>query len=139
VSPQVKYVPLDVDPRKLQRLSAKHDGLEGVVGTATALPFEDRSFDYTLCTNVAHHLSDADLELMVSELGRVTSRQLVFVDPLRARRFASRLLWRIDRGSHPRSFDELVEVLSARFRSNQAEAFTVLHRYVLFIGTPIVR
>jgi SAM-dependent methyltransferase len=130
------YVPLDVDPRKLERLHAKHGQIEGVVGSATDLPFEARSFEYTLCTNVAHHLSDADLDLMVSEIQRVTSRQLVFVDPLRVDRVASRLLWRIDRGSFPRVYEELVEKLSRAFTPQQAEAFTILHRYLLFVGAP---
>ena len=133
--PGVTYVPLDVDPGKLGRLRQKH-GFEGVLASATALPFDDRSFDYALCTNVAHHLTDHELQTMVHELSRVTRRQLVFVDPLRTNRLASRLLWRIDRGSHPRSYDELVEQLTRRFIRRQAEALTLLHRYILFVGTP---
>lgn len=137
--PHVKYVPLDVDPRKLQRLRAKHKHLEGIVASATELPLDDGSFDYALCVNVAHHLTDADLELMLAELGRVVERKLVFVDPLRVNRFASRLLWRIDRGSYPRSYDQLLETLSARFESQQTEAFTILHSYLIFVGAPISR
>jgi SAM-dependent methyltransferase len=133
---RVTYVALDVDARKLERLHAKHGDVEGVVGSADALPFEADAFEYTLCTNVAHHLSDADFEHMVSELGRVTSRQLVFVDPLRANRLASRMLWSIDRGSYPRSYEQLVEGLSSRFASEHVEAFTILHRYLLFVGGP---
>jgi ubiquinone/menaquinone biosynthesis C-methylase UbiE len=131
---RVKYVALDVDVRKLERLRVKHEDVEWVVGSATALPFESRSFDYVLCTNVAHHLSDPDFERMVAELGRVTSRQLVFVDPLRVDRVASRVLWSIDRGSYPRSHEQLVERLSSRFAPKYVEAFTILHRYLLFVG-----
>jgi SAM-dependent methyltransferase len=134
----VTYVPLDVDERKLARLGETHRGVEGVVGSATALPFEADSFDYALCTNVAHHLEDAELELMVSELARVIRRRLVFVDPLRVSgRLASRMLWSIDRGSYPRSYEELVTALSSRFTTEHAEPFTVLHRYLVFVGTPI--
>jgi ubiquinone/menaquinone biosynthesis C-methylase UbiE len=132
----VEYVPLDVDRRKLDRLRQKHNGVDGIVASGTALPFDDASFDYTLCTNVAHHLSDPDLELLVAELARVTQQQLVFVDPLRTNRLASRVLWTIDRGSYPRSYEELVEKLTSRFASRQTEALTLLHRYVLFVGTP---
>jgi SAM-dependent methyltransferase len=135
--PHVEYVPLDIDRRKLDRLLEKHEGLDGVVGSATALPFDDGSFDYTLCTNVAHHLSDQDLQLMLDELGRVARHQIIFVDPLRVNRLVSKLLWSIDRGSHPRSYEELVERLTSRFVSQRAEAFTILHTYVLFVGTPI--
>lgn len=135
--PHVKYVPLDIDRRKLDRLRDTHKGLNGVVASATALPFDDDSFDYSLCTNVAHHLPDADLDLMVVELGRVTRKQLVFVDALRVNRLASRILWSIDRGSHARSYEELVERLTSRFASQLAEAFTLRHSYVLFVGVPI--
>jgi SAM-dependent methyltransferase len=132
--PHVRYVPLDVDRRKLERLRDSHKVLGGVVASATALPFDDDSFDYSLCTNVAHHLSDADLELMVGELGRVTRQQLVFVDALRTNRLASRILWSIDRGAHPRSHEQLVESLSSGFAPKHVEAFTILHRYLLFVG-----
>jgi ubiquinone/menaquinone biosynthesis C-methylase UbiE len=134
---RVKYVALDVNAGKLERLRAKYENVEGVVGSATALPFETRSFDYALCTNVAHHLSDTDFERTVAELARVTSRQLVFVDPLRIDRIASRMLWSIDRGSYPRSYEQLVERLSSRFAPERVEAFTILHRYLLFVGGPI--
>jgi ubiquinone/menaquinone biosynthesis C-methylase UbiE len=136
VPPHVKYVPLDVDRRKLDRLREKHRDVVGVVASATALPFDDASFDYTLCTNVAHHLSDADLELLMAELARVTRRQLVFVDSLRVSSLASRVLWSIDRGSYPRSYEGLVAKLTSRFASQQLETFTVLHTYVLFVGGP---
>jgi ubiquinone/menaquinone biosynthesis C-methylase UbiE len=132
----VDYVPLDVDRRKLDRLGEKLAGVDGVLASATELPFGDQSFDYTLCTNVAHHLSDRDFGAMVDELARVTRRQLVLIDPLRTDRLASKLLWRIDRGSHPRSYDEIVERLTPRFAHQHVEALTLLHRYILFVGTP---
>ena len=135
--PHVRYIPVDVDERKLDRLQAKHGGADGVVASATALPFEDSSVDYTLCTNVSHHLSDPELHLAVAELARVTRQELVFVDPLRVPRLASRALWSIDRGSHPRSYDELVDVLAARFDARRLETLTYLHTYLLFVGKPV--
>jgi ubiquinone/menaquinone biosynthesis C-methylase UbiE len=137
--PHVTYVPLDIDPQKLERLRLKHKHIDGVVASATELPYEESSFDYVLCINVAHHLSDGDLELMLAEIRRVAARQIVFIDPLRVNRIASRLLWSIDRGSYPRSYDQLLERLSTRFVSLHAEAFTILHSYVLFVGTPVSR
>jgi ubiquinone/menaquinone biosynthesis C-methylase UbiE len=137
--PHVKYVPLDVDPRKLERLRAKHKHVEGIVASATELPLDEGSFDYALCINVAHHLTDADFELMLTELGRVVTQKLVFVDPLRLNRTASRLLWAVDRGSYPRSYDHLLERLSGRFVSEQTEAFTIRHSYLLFVGAPFSR
>jgi ubiquinone/menaquinone biosynthesis C-methylase UbiE len=135
----VSYVPLDIDPRKLERLRAKHNHLEGIVASATELPLDDRSFDYALCINVAHHLTETDFERMLAELGRVVERKLVFVDPLRVNRIRSRLLWTIDRGSYPRTHDQLLEGLSTRFVSQQAEVFTIFHSYLLFVGAPSSR
>jgi SAM-dependent methyltransferase len=132
----VRYVALDIDERKLDRLRETHPGVEGVVGSAAELPFEDDSFEYTLCTNVSHHLGDTDVDLMVDELARVTRDRLVFVDALHTRRRASRILWSIDRGSHPRSHEELVERLRCRFSTVQADVFTVRHSYLLYLGTP---
>jgi ubiquinone/menaquinone biosynthesis C-methylase UbiE len=136
VPSHVEYVPLDIDKGKLHRLGQKYGGIDGVVASATALPFDRASFDYTLCTNVAHHLSDGDLAVMLAELGRVTRLQTIFVDPIRGHRLASRLLWSIDRGSYPRSKEELIETLSSRFATQQSETFTILHSYLLFVGTP---
>jgi ubiquinone/menaquinone biosynthesis C-methylase UbiE len=133
----VRYVPLDLDARKLERLAAMHAGVKGVVGSATALPFDDGSFDYTLCTNVSHHLEDSDFKLMVGELARVTRRQVVFVDALRTSRLTSRVLWSIDRGAHPRAYDELVDVLRMRFWAQSVETFTLRHSYLLFVGAPL--
>jgi SAM-dependent methyltransferase len=133
----VRYVPLDADRRKLDRLREKHGNVNGVVASATDLPFDDSSLDYTLCTNVSHHLSDRELDLLIAELARVTRQQLVFLDALRTPRLASRLLWRIDRGSQPRSYEQLVGVLSSRFASRRLEILTYLHTYVLFVGAPL--
>jgi hypothetical protein len=73
---------------------------------------------------------------MVAELARVTRQELVFVDPLRTGRLASRALWSIDRGSHPRTYEELLGRLTSHFASLQTEELTLLHRYIVFVGTP---
>jgi ubiquinone/menaquinone biosynthesis C-methylase UbiE len=134
----VQYVPLDTDPRKLERLAEKHEGVKGIVGSATSLPFDDASFDYSMCTSVAHHLTDEELDRMLDELARITRTGLVFLDPLRTTRVASKTLWRIDRGSYPRTYEELVEKLSARFSSDVTDRFTVIHSYLIFAGGPRV-
>jgi ubiquinone/menaquinone biosynthesis C-methylase UbiE len=134
--PEVRYVPVDVDGRKLERLRAKYKTADGIVASATALPFGDSSVEYTLCTNVFHHLSDPELHRAVGELARVTRKDLILVDPLRVPRLTSRALWTIDRGSYSRSYQQLVDALAARFDGRRLETFSFLHTYLLFVGSP---
>jgi hypothetical protein len=48
----------------------------------TKLPFRNRTFDLTLCSNVLEHLSDADLEIAFAELERVSSKYVLIVSPI---------------------------------------------------------
>lgn len=41
------------------------------------MPFEDNSFDLTLCNNVLHHIHESDLPRALSELARITNRYLI--------------------------------------------------------------
>ena len=48
----------------------------------------------------------------------------------------SRLLWSIDRGSFPRSQEVLRRFLEEYYVLEQAEVFTVLHRYFVCVARP---
>ena len=50
-------------------------------GSATELPFNNRSFDITFCSNLLHHLDDPDLA--VSEMRRVSRKYVVISEPNR--------------------------------------------------------
>jgi SAM-dependent methyltransferase len=136
VPPEFGYIALDVDDRKLARIRERFPEVRTVAGSGTALPFADDAVDYSLCINVSHHLSDRDLERLVSELGRVTRRTLVFVDALRARRIASSVLWSLDRGSHPRSLEVIRAALETRFSLDVFESFTIRHAYLMTTAVP---
>jgi SAM-dependent methyltransferase len=131
------YWGLDNDPAKLERLTSKVAGARVLERSALETGLEDAAADVTVCVDVTHHLEERELPQLVAEMARVTREQLVFVDALRAPRFAiGRLLWRIDRGSHPRSADALIGALSERFELTSVERYRALHRYVLCVARP---
>jgi ubiquinone/menaquinone biosynthesis C-methylase UbiE len=129
-----EYIALDPDDRKLMRVRQKYPDVQTVHGSGTHLPFSDAEIDYTLCIDVSHHLHDDELERLVNELARITRRKLIFVDALETPRLVSKLLWTIDRGSHPRSLDALRHRLEQRFFFEQFGVFTIQHAYMMVVA-----
>jgi ubiquinone/menaquinone biosynthesis C-methylase UbiE len=129
-----EYIALDPDDKKLMRVRQKYPDVQTVLGSGTRLPFNDAEIDYTLCIDVSHHLRDDALEQLVDELARITRRKLIFVDALEAPRPVSKLLWAIDRGSHPRSLDALRRRLEQRFIFEQFGVFTIQHAYMMAVA-----
>jgi uncharacterized protein YbaR (Trm112 family) len=128
-----RYVWLDPDPQKLSGFRHKSEA-PAVLGDATRIPFKDGSVDWAISIAVSHHLDDEELAGMLDELRRVVRKRLFFLDAVVAPAYASRLLWRYDRGRHPRSADSLRKQLAMRFDIVSDEEFTVLHRYLLVTG-----
>ena len=63
---------------------------------------------------------------------------MLFIDAVFApERWRSRLLWRYDRGSHPRSGGVLRGGMAAEFQVTDWQELTIQHRYVLGAGTPL--
>jgi SAM-dependent methyltransferase len=76
-------------------LSAARGATTGMVcADALALPFRDRSVDVALCSQLLHHFADADIELLLRELHRV-SRHAVVVCDLRRSWLAAVGFWLI--------------------------------------------
>jgi SAM-dependent methyltransferase len=96
--------------------------------------------DVVMCRAVSHHLTDEQVDALLAQCARVLAPGgvLVFMDAVRSGRLPGRLLWRLDRGSFPRPQPELEAALSARFDIIHAEEFAIWHRYLLWVGTPIV-
>jgi ubiquinone/menaquinone biosynthesis C-methylase UbiE len=108
-----------------------------VQGDAARLPFIDKAFDVSLCTAVSHHLDDDSLPAALAEIARVTSKTFLFFDATKEdARWMSRILWRFDRGRHPRRESDLRHRLERSFRAKSTLVFAVLHRYFLFVGEP---
>jgi SAM-dependent methyltransferase len=134
--PSARYLWLDPDARKLRRFRAKSQA-PAVLGDATNLPLRDASVDWAVSVAVSHHLDDEALARTLDELRRVVRGRVVFMDAVVTPRRASRILWRYDRGRHPRPADVLERELGARFRLDSVEQFTTLHRYLLVTGSPL--
>jgi len=136
----VRYLCLDIDPVKLAGFRRK--GRPGVAlrGDATHLPLRTRSVDVVVCKNVSHHLSDAQLPPLFRESARVLKPRgrMLFIDAVQApERWRSRVMWRYDRGAHPRTVETLQQTMAAEFDIAHSEVFTNQHRYFLGVGIPL--
>lgn len=139
-APVSRYLALDVDIAKLRRLRKKQPGAAAVLGDGAALPVRDASADLVLVKAVIHHLDDAELSAFFAEAARVLrpSGRLIISDPVWSPgRWPGRLLWAGDRGSHPRSADELRLALERLFAVRTWQTYAIFHRYVLAVALPL--
>jgi ubiquinone/menaquinone biosynthesis C-methylase UbiE len=134
------YVCLDVEMSKLAGFrSAVKDGF-AILGDATRIPVRSSSADMVICKSVTHHLDIEMLARAFEESARVlrSNGQFVLLDAiLNPKRLAGTILWRLDRGSYPRSENELLQAFESRFKVIHWEKFAIYHEYVLGIGVPI--
>jgi ubiquinone/menaquinone biosynthesis C-methylase UbiE len=134
-----RYLCLDYDPMKLAGYRAKVPGGLAVQADATAVPLADGSVDAVVCTQVTHHLTEAQLEQMIGEAARVlrAGAHFVMLDAVwRPARVPGRLLWRYDRGSFPRTDVVLREAMERHFEILRWEEFSLWHAYVVGVGRP---
>jgi ubiquinone/menaquinone biosynthesis C-methylase UbiE len=132
-----RYVCIDNDFAKLERLRDKRLEAAAILGDATRLPLLDKEVDDALCVAVTHHLSNDALPALVSELARVTRGRVVVWDALREpSSIRGRLLWRIDRGSFPRTENDLRSFLEEGLDHVSSERLTIHHHYLLWVGRP---
>ncbi len=124
-----RYVCLDLEMQKLAGFR--------FLGDATSMPIIDCCADMVICKSVTHHLTDLMLERALDESQRVlrSGGHMILLDAvLNQRRLAGRVLWSLDRGSHPRSEHELQQKLKDRFKVIHWETFAIYHEYILGIG-----
>jgi SAM-dependent methyltransferase len=131
--PSATYLWLDPDPTKLRGFRARSSS-PAILGDASNLPLQDASVDWAVSVAVSHHLDDETLGRTLDELRRVVRERVVFFDAVASPRPTSRLLWRYDRGRHPRPSENLKRELGSRFRLETVEEFTALHHYLLVVG-----
>jgi SAM-dependent methyltransferase len=133
----IRYIWLDNDTEKLQGFKAKGRPALTLIGDATRIALQDGSVDVGFCCALSHHLSEKEISALFQELARVCRKKLIFLDAVYTpRSIASRLLWRYDRGSYPRSPQVLSELMTRSFNVVYKEEYTIHHSYVLWVGEP---
>jgi SAM-dependent methyltransferase len=101
------------------------------------MPVRTGSIDVITWIFIAHHLTDEMLAAALQETERVlkSGGYILFLDPVFSRkRWSGRLLWKLDRGSNPRTDEQLRSVLESRFQMESWDRFAIYHQYLLGIG-----
>jgi ubiquinone/menaquinone biosynthesis C-methylase UbiE len=136
IGPRVRHVCLDLEWPKLNRYLSKFEDARALQADATALPVRDDAVDAVTLAKVTHHLADADLCVVLGEVARVLKPQgvLVLYDAVWApSRPLGRMLWKYDRGSHPRTAEQIAAALHPHFSVIERRDFSVFHRYAAFL------
>lgn len=130
-----RYICLDLDPIKLESFHRRYPGDPVLLSDACQVPLKSRTVDCVLCVFLTHHVSDESLAMLISETRRVLRKggELVLAEALwNPARVVSKLLWRYDRGSFPRTRDHLWSALSKCYDHIAEDQFAVHHEYVIF-------
>ena len=133
----IRYICLDNEMPKLQGFRSKVPAGIAVLSDATCMPIATASVDVVMCIGMAHHLTDAMFNQVFDEARRVlkVEGRLIFLDAILNRRlWSGRLLWRVDRGSNPRTAEDLRQKIENRFKIVHWEKFAIYHEYVFGIG-----
>ena len=101
------------------------------------MPIADGSIDMVVFMCVTHHLTDDMLNRFWTEANRVlkpAGRFILFDAVYDAARRVGLLLWKLDRGSNPRTPETLRVFFERHFKVGHWEEFAILHHYVFGIG-----
>jgi SAM-dependent methyltransferase len=134
------YVCLDMDLDKLEAARVPGGPNRLLRADATGCSLRTATVDVVICKAVSHHIDERAIGLLFAECARVLrpDGRLVFLDPLWSRRrVPGRILWAVDRGSHPRSSDHLLGLIRESFEVLAVDRFSVLHDYLLCVGRPL--
>lgn len=74
---------LELNARSAQAIleeSKNYPEIHAVRADALVLPFEDNSFDYTICSLFTHHLPDEKIIEVLREMKRVSRRKIFVID-----------------------------------------------------------
>jgi len=129
-----EYGCLDPDPEKLKGFRSKFPTDMAIEGSACEIPCSEKTFDMCLMIFVAHHLTDDDLQKALREVGRVLvpGGLLMLCDPLWVPgNFPGRLLWSVDRGSHPRTQESLGASVEKYLEVIKTRSWRIHHEYGL--------
>ena len=110
---QIDLSLITIDMAETLAIASRARTGNSVRGTATALPFADRSVDIVMCSQTLHHFDDASAATVLRELDRV-ARVRVIVADLRRSWLAAAGLWvaSFPLGFHPVSrHDGVVSIM----------------------------
>ncbi len=131
------YIWLDNDPKKLAGFQARFSKPAKILGDAVHLPLRSRCVDYVTVLAVVHHIPDMALPQFFTELARIPRKGLFVCDPVATpSSLRSKLLWRYDQGSFPRTPETLRAKLEPYFVIERFELFRVHHRYAVCVASP---
>lgn len=136
-APTATYICLDLDPVKLRGFRTRHRGDVALRGDATQLPVRSCSMNAVFCAAVSHHIPDAALSALISEAMRVLTPggRFVFFDAVWVpSRPLARLMWRYDRGSHPRPAATLRALIEAQGVVEHWQEPAVFHQYIVVVA-----
>jgi SAM-dependent methyltransferase len=128
------YICLDLEWPKLQGFKAAHPNDMALQGDATVMPIKPASVDYVQCIAVSHHLTDTQFTRMLIEIRQVLKPKgmVVFVDPVwNPKRWRGKLLWAMDRGSYPRTPEQISELIKPHFQMAAWDSFAIHHEYII--------
>jgi ubiquinone/menaquinone biosynthesis C-methylase UbiE len=134
---QTTFLCLDIEMPKLRGFAAKFPQDQPLLGDATHIPLQDHSVDYIQCTLVTHHLTDDQLLAVLAESKRVLKPegQFVFLDAVwNPGRWRGRILWSLDRGSHPRRKEDILKLFQQFFIISTSQSFAVHHEYLIIVA-----
>lgn len=135
--PDALYLWFDNDAQKLDGFRRKHARRLAVLGDAAAIPIRDGGVDYAMSIAVSHHLTDDQLDRFLASLSHICRRGFIFLDALdQPHSRISRLLWRYDRGSHPRTPEALRAHIGRHFVIQREELYRIYHSYLLCTAIP---
>ncbi len=80
---KAKLAGLELNPGAAEAILAQSAGYKNILavrGDALQIPFADNSFDYVMCSLFTHHLRDADIIKVLSEMRRVARRSIYVID-----------------------------------------------------------
>jgi ubiquinone/menaquinone biosynthesis C-methylase UbiE len=132
-----RYVCLDMEMPKLAGFRARVPNGLAVLGDATKIPLTSGCADLVVCKAVTHHLTESQLEQSLDESCRVLKQRgrFLLLDAIwNTTRIAGRVLWSLDRGSYPRTEEDLRSRMASKFEIEHWEKFAIYHEYVFGIG-----
>jgi SAM-dependent methyltransferase len=118
------YTGIDINPRYIQRARRRFSGRFEVMD-ASQMPFEPDTFDDAITIATTHHLSDDELSRMISK-AVVVAKSLHLIDailPTQPNSRFKRALFRMDRGRHVRTFEQICDIVS---RNAQLKSYRIV-------------